>query len=97
MKWADIELVLEMLEVHEIIKEVDNPLRPHEKGGKVTFKNVKFGYKSNDQDILHGVSFEIESGKSLGIVGSTGAGKSTILRLLYRFYDVKEGCIEIEG
>lgn len=86
-----------MLSNDQRIKEVDNPLRVKKAGGSVTFNNVKFGYKSTQDDILKGVSFELKAGQSLGICGTTGAGKSTILRLLYRFYDVKSGSIEIDG
>ena len=64
--------------------------------GSVVFEDVLFGYRS-DREILHGVSFAAASGKKIAIVGPTGAGKSTISRLLFRFYDVTGGRILIDG
>jgi ABC-type transport system involved in Fe-S cluster assembly fused permease/ATPase subunit len=65
-------------------------------GGEVTFDNVEFGYESN-REILKGVSFTIKPGQRLALVGTTGSGKSTIGRLLFRFYDVTAGKIIIDG
>ena len=64
--------------------------------GSVAFRDVHFGYNAN-REILKGVSFEAPSGAKLAIVGPTGAGKSTISRLLFRFYDVTAGAVEIDG
>ena len=64
--------------------------------GEVVFDDVHFGY-GPDREILHGVSFRVPAGKSVAIVGPTGAGKSTINRLLFRFYDVTGGRILIDG
>ncbi|WP_373357070.1 ABC transporter ATP-binding protein/permease [Pseudoroseicyclus sp. CXY001] len=64
--------------------------------GRVAFENVSFGYGDGRQ-ILKGVSFEVPAGETLAIVGATGAGKSTIGRLLFRFYDVTGGRITIDG
>ena len=63
--------------------------------GQISFENVSFAI--DDKPILEDVSFTIEKGKTLGIMGATGAGKSTIVNLLERFYDVTDGCIRIEG
>lgn len=62
----------------------------------VEFKQVHFSYQDNRQ-ILKGINFKIESGKKLAVVGASGSGKSTISRLLFRFYDVGSGCISIAG
>ena len=64
--------------------------------GSVAFQDVRFGYRP-DREILHGVSFEVGAGRKLAIVGPTGAGKSTISRLLFRFYDVSEGSVTVDG
>ncbi len=66
------------------------------RAGSVTFRDVEFGYNAN-REILKGVSFEVPAGSKLAIVGPTGAGKSTISRLLFRFYDVTAGSVEIDG
>lgn len=64
--------------------------------GRIQFEDVRFGYNANDE-IIKGVSFQIEPGKTLAIVGATGSGKSTIVNLLTRFYDYDEGRITIDG
>ncbi len=64
--------------------------------GRVNFDDVRFRYDP-DREILKGVSFEIPGGKTLAVVGPTGSGKSTLGRLLYRFYDVESGAIRIDG
>ncbi|KYQ88426.1 ABC transporter B family protein [Tieghemostelium lacteum] len=64
--------------------------------GTILFKNVSFSY-SDSKSVLNNISFECQGGKRVALVGTSGGGKSTILRLLYRFYDVNQGCIEIDG
>lgn len=64
--------------------------------GRVRFDNVWAGYKA-DEPVLKGVSFEIEPGKTVAIVGPTGAGKTTIINLIPRFYDVSDGAVTIDG
>jgi ATP-binding cassette subfamily B protein len=65
-------------------------------GGHVRFENVSFGYDAR-RTILHGLDIDVPAGKTLAIVGSSGAGKSTISRLLFRFYDIDSGAIRIDG
>ena len=65
-------------------------------GGAVTFEDVRFGY-SPERPILKGISFHVPAGHKVALVGSSGAGKSTIARLLYRFYDVTGGRVLIDG
>lgn len=63
--------------------------------GDVTFKNVS--YSADDEAIIHNVNFEVKSGQTVGILGATGSGKSTIMNLLCRFYDVTEGEVLVDG
>ena len=63
--------------------------------GDVEFRNVS--YSADDEDIIHNVSFRVKSGQTVGILGSTGSGKSTIMNLLCRFYDVTDGEVLVDG
>ncbi len=76
----------------------DKPAAPDLKinGGEITLENVRFGYDA-DREILKGVDLTVDAGKSVAIVGATGSGKSTIGRLLFRFYDVTGGALKIDG
>ncbi|WP_164661175.1 ABC transporter ATP-binding protein/permease [Tropicibacter sp. Alg240-R139] len=89
----------EMFDLLEQPSEVSN--KPNAKalqvnGGEITLENVRFGYDP-DREILKGVSLTVPAGKTVAIVGSTGSGKSTIGRLLFRFYDVTGGALKIDG
>ncbi|MDG3583765.1 ABC transporter ATP-binding protein [Galbibacter pacificus] len=64
--------------------------------GDIVFKDVRFGYLE-DEEVLHGISFEAKPGETIAIVGATGAGKSTIINLLNRFYDINSGAILADG
>jgi len=95
---VDVEQIFEILEVNSAIKEVPNPERAISGDGEVEFRNVSFAYEENtDKMIIDNISFKVEAGKSVALVGTTGAGKSTIMRLLYRFYDIREGAIYVDG
>ena len=65
-------------------------------GGEITFDAVRFAYEPERQ-ILHGISFKVKPGERVALVGSSGSGKSTIGRLLFRFYDIQSGAIRIDG
>ena len=67
-----------------------------ESNAHISFENVSFGYHQG-KNVLKNISFSLGHGQTLGIIGATGSGKSTILRLLMRFYDVSEGCVRING
>jgi len=64
--------------------------------GDITFSDVRFGYLA-DEEVLKGVSFEVKQGQTIAIVGATGAGKSTIINLLNRFYEINSGSIMVDG
>jgi len=95
---VDMEQMFTLMGVEpEITDKPDAPpLMANPAGGEVRFENVHFGYRPN-REILHGLSFTIPAGHRLAIVGPTGGGKSTISRLLFRFYDVTGGRILIDG
>ena len=63
--------------------------------GYISFKDVRFSYVK-DEEVLKGISFNVEAGETVAIVGATGAGKSTIINLLNRFYEINSGCIEVD-
>jgi ABC-type multidrug transport system fused ATPase/permease subunit len=64
--------------------------------GDLKFSDVRFGYVE-DEEVLHGISFDVKAGQTIAIVGSTGAGKSTIINLLNRFYEINSGTILVDG
>jgi len=64
--------------------------------GNIKFSDVRFGYLE-DEEVLHGISFDVKAGETIAIVGATGAGKSTIINLLNRFYEINSGSILIDG
>mgnify|MGYP003768359559 CR=1 FL=1 len=92
----DMERMFALLDEHAEVRDAPEapPLRVA--GGEVRFENVSFAYDPERQ-ILHDVDFSIPPGKTLAVVGTTGAGKSTLSRLLFRFYDVSAGRIAIDG
>ncbi len=98
---VDMEQMFRLLSVDQEIADApgSSPLPPTQAwpdAGSVVFEDVRFGYRA-DREILHGVSFSVPPGGKLAIVGATGAGKSTMSRLLFRFYDVTGGRVLIDG
>lgn len=93
---ASAERVFEVLEEEEEVAEGEKILHEEAVKGRVTFKNVSFSYKKGDP-IIKNFSCDIESGKKVAIVGPTGAGKTTLIKLLMRFYELDGGSIEIDG
>ncbi|MCH5184723.1 MAG: ABC transporter ATP-binding protein [Oscillospiraceae bacterium] len=93
---AYLERVFELLDEEEIVKNLPGSEEMPHISGKVEFKNVTFGYENN-QTVLNNVSFTIEPGETIALVGPTGAGKSTIVNLISRFYNLTSGQILIDG
>jgi ATP-binding cassette subfamily B protein len=92
----DIDMMFELLQQpNEIVEAPGAPALVVE-GGGLRFENVHFAYDPA-REILRGVSFEVPAGKTLAIVGASGAGKSTISRLIFRFFDPQQGRITIDG
>ena len=94
---ASGERVFQALDWDERLHEPDNPVSlPERLNGEVVFKNVNFAYPGGEP-VLKGISFDIAEGEKLAIVGPTGSGKSTMIRLLARFYDFDDGMIFVDG
>jgi len=73
------------------------PLSPGVAAGAVSFRDVRFGYPGTRDAVLKGLDFEVRSGQLVGVCGTTGAGKSTIIKLLLRLYDTSSGTVELDG
>ena len=93
---AAAERVFEFLDEEEEVSETKSPVKIKDVQGNVDFDNITFGY-NEDKIILHDVNVSVKSGQTVAIVGPTGAGKTTIINLLMRFYDVNKGSIKIDG
>ena len=93
---AAAERVFEFLEEEEEIPDTATPVHLDQVRGEVVFKNVHFGY-SPDKIIINDFSAEVKPGQKIAIVGPTGAGKTTMVKLLMRFYDVTSGEILVDG
>ncbi len=87
--------VFKVIDTHSQIEDTGAHEAVHFKGA-ISFKNVQFNYVP-EEPVLRGVSFEVNAGETVAIVGSTGAGKSTIINLLNRFYEINKGTICIDG
>jgi ATP-binding cassette subfamily B protein len=87
--------------INEFLKQTPSIVNPTKTAtpvkGTIVFKEVYFTYEDTNIEALKGVSFKVEKGKTLAIIGNTGSGKSTILELIGRLYDVQKGVVEIDG
>lgn len=93
--FASNKRIKKIYEEVPIIQETNSPTILKEVKGDIEFNQVSFS--QNEKQILSNVSFKLEAGKTIGIMGATGAGKSTIVNLLQRFYDADEGSIKLDG
>ncbi len=93
---AAAERVFEFLDENEEILETVNPVDASNIKGVVEFKNVHFGYNA-EQTVINNFSVKVEKGQKVAIVGPTGAGKTTMVKLLMRFYDIQSGEILVDG
>lgn len=92
---AAAERIFELLDAEEMEEETGKPALP-EVHGDVTFKHVSFGYTPEVQ-LMKDLNIDVKAGETVAIVGPTGAGKTTVINLLMRFYDITGGAIEIDG
>ena len=91
------ERVVQVLETKVDITEPDIPTSPKGVSGEVAFKDVNFSYSKNGEYVLKNISFVAKAGETIGIIGSTGSGKSTLVKLIPRLYDPDSGAIFIDG
>jgi ATP-binding cassette subfamily B protein len=93
---VNMEQMFSLLDIPPDVKDMPNASAINCQEGSIVFQNVSFSYDDR-RSILNNISFEVPAGKTVAIVGSSGAGKSTISRLLFRFYDTTAGTILIDG
>jgi ATP-binding cassette subfamily B protein len=93
---ASIERIFDLLDEDEKVSDPATPESPDRLAGTIAFNNVSFAYVENNW-VIKNLSFSVEPGQVLAVVGATGAGKSTIINLIGRFYDVQQGSVTIDG
>ena len=90
--------VADVLETEPVIKDPEEPRQFDEPfRGTVEFRNVSFRYPGAEEDVLHNISFTAQPGQTTALIGTTGSGKSTIVNLIPRFYEVTEGAVYVDG
>ena len=87
----------EVLLTEPSIKNADNAVVVKNPRGEVEFKNVSFAYPGSDEEVLHNISFTAKAGKITAVIGATGSGKSTLIQLIPRLYEVSDGSVEFDG
>lgn len=93
---ASVERIFELLDEKEVRKDPDTPVTLQETEGGIVFEHVRFGY-TPDSILMEDISFSARPGEKIAVVGSTGAGKTTLINLLMRFYEVNGGRILLDG
>ena len=94
---ASAERILSVLNIENEVLEPKKPLEAKGSCGCVTFNNVSFSYKGAEKPVLRNISFEAKPGEITAIIGSTGSGKTSLVNLIPRFYDVSEGEVLVDG
>lgn len=95
--WVDVEALMAMLAYRSEVEDVPGALELGRVTGQLEFSNVSFAYSPEDPYVLHSLSFSLSPGHTLAIVGSSGAGKSTISKLIFRMYNPSQGAILLDG
>jgi ATP-binding cassette subfamily B protein len=93
---ASAERIFQLLDTENTLTIPENPVRPAQLRGEIEFAGVTFGY-SPERPVLRDLTFKVAPGETLAIVGATGAGKTTIISLLERFYDPDRGVVQLDG
>ena len=93
---ASSERIFKLLDNKTFIKNPENPVKIEKVKGEIEFKDVCFAY-NDDEYVLKNISFKINPGETVAIVGHTGAGKTSIINILSRFYDIQKGSILLDG
>ncbi len=93
---ASSERIFNLFDDQTFIKNPENPVKLENVKGKIDFENVCFAY-NNDEYVLKNINFTINPGETVAIVGATGAGKTSIINILTRFYDINSGTIKLDG
>jgi ATP-binding cassette subfamily B protein len=94
---ASAQRILEVLETSSSIVEPLRPVRPARLSGLVAFADVTFAYPHGERPVLHGLTFEARPGKTTAIIGGTGSGKTTLVGLVTRSFDVTSGVVLVDG
>lgn len=94
---ASSERIFNVMDTETEVKEIENPKMIDSPNGLIEFENVWFKYNDDGEQILRDVSFVAQPGETIAIVGATGAGKTTIINLLLRFYDIQKGVIKLDN
>ncbi len=94
---AACQRIIGLLDEPSRVQEPDDPIDPGDIDGQVDYENVSFSYEAADERVIDDVSFEAEPGQMVGLVGPTGAGKTTLIKLLMRLYDPEDGVVRLDG
>ena len=94
---ASLNRIGELLDAEVDVKDRENVTDPGDLSGNIEFKNLTFAYPGTDRKVLENVSFKINAGESVGIVGRTGSGKTTVVDLILRTYNVPDGTLLLDG
>ena len=90
--------ICEVLEMVPSVNDPEDPVRPEsQEKGTVEFDHVSFAYPKAGENVINDITFKAEKGQTVAIIGSTGSGKSTLINLIPRFYDVTKGCVKVDG
>jgi ABC-type multidrug transport system, ATPase and permease components len=96
--WASAMRINEIFDTKATVTDIGNEMQKEDKSAAhIVFRNVDFKYKGNEENFFEKVNFEILRGETIGIIGGTGSGKSTLVQLIPRFYDCISGSIEVDG